>query len=375
MIPDNYGIQGFAPKKQSVDILKKLPRILSAAGYSDVFNLYGSLNFQIDKWEQDLHLLPKDLQTLFKLFLLGRTVQPKEIHPLISLDETEALQELSVLCRDPSGGLHTGNLIVIPVFGYFMLLQRPGVNPMVYYGEDSAALVSHLSPGNDNVCLDLCAGPGIQSLVCSGRAKKVFAVEINPLTASFAELNVVLNSLEDKIEVRNGDLYEAIGQMQFDFICANPPLLPFPSDLPYPFVGHGGDDGLGITRRILNGLDMHLAENGVCQIIGTCLGDKKGPLCEEEMAQFAQRGYKIIMTVPTAISLQSDSPFFKKLVWSCAAGAALDFNQVAERYAMHLRKLNATHLNLFFLFITKTNCGSEFTVTRHYLESSGFWNI
>ncbi len=37
---------------------------------------------------------------------------------------------------------------------------------------------------------------------------------------------------------------------RFDLICMNPPLLPIPSGLGYPFIGDGGPDGLAVTRRV-----------------------------------------------------------------------------------------------------------------------------
>lgn len=38
----------------------------------------------------------------------------------------------------------------------------------------------------------------------------------------------------------------------------NPPLLPIPDEIPYPFVGDGGQSGLDITLHILKGGDTHL---------------------------------------------------------------------------------------------------------------------
>ena len=358
---------------QVVAVLKRLPGILAREGYVDAYTLYGPLNARLELWARDLHLLPDKLRTFFKLFLLGQTVRRDDLLESFTPFELDALEQLSILIR-AEHGFHSGNLVIVPAFGYFLVAQRPTINPYIYFGEDSAALAQHLSPPHNGDCLDLCAGPGIQSLVCSGRARKVVAVEINPLAASYAELNVVMNNLEHVIEVRNGDLYQAVMHDDFDFICANPPLLPFVPDLPYPFVGHGGPDGLSITRKILQGLTTKLRPGGVCQIIGSCLGNEVGPLCEKELHDFAlENNLRVNMTVPSALPLTPGSSMFKSLAWSCAGAAGLDFEMVLNRFEIHLKQLEATRLNSFFLFISKTDARPGFSITRHYREQQGFW--
>lgn len=47
----------------------------------------------------------------------------------------------------------------------------------------------------------------------------------------------------------------------FRLSFVNHPLLPIPDEIPYPFVGDGGQSGLDITLHILKGGDTHLEEN------------------------------------------------------------------------------------------------------------------
>jgi hypothetical protein len=101
----------------------------------------------------------------------------------------------------------------------------------------------------------------------------VTAVELNPASIAVAALNVALNGLDDRVTLRIGDLYGPVRGCAFDLICANPPLIPLPKDLPFPFVGHGGADGLAVTRRIVRDAPSHLNDRGSVQIIGTSLSD------------------------------------------------------------------------------------------------------
>jgi methylase of polypeptide subunit release factors len=359
---------------RAIEALKRLPRILAREGYPDVYTLYGPLNARNDAWRRDLHLLPETLQTLFKLFLLGLEVPVQSLKKILAEWEIEALTELSILLPG-ARGVHTGSLALISAYGYFVFAQRPTVDPIVYFGEDSAAFAAHLMPAPGGLCLDLCAGPGTQSLLCSSRAGRVVAVEINPVAASHAELNVVMNDREDKIEVRLGDLYAAVEGLQFDYICANPPLLPFPPSLPYPFIGHGGSDGLDVTRRILNGISKALKPDGVCQIIGSCLGNDEGPLCEEELRNLAiENSWNVRMIVPSALALRRSSTMFEGLAWTCATAAGLPLEQVTTIFEAHLAEIGATQLDLFFLIISK-GAEPDFSMTKHYRERSGFWFI
>lgn len=358
----------------TVEVLKQLPRVLSREGYTDAYTLYGPLNARLERWSADLHLLPKRLQTLFMLFLLGMEVSVDRVSEVLTESEVDALGRLSILIRT-NRGVHTGNLVLVPAYGYFVFAQRPTVDPRVYFGDDSAALAAHLMPSEGDECLDLCAGTGIQSMLCSGRGRTVIAVEVNPFAASHAELNMVMNGLEGRVEVRIGDLYNAVPGMQFDYVCANPPLLPFPDSLPYPFVGHGGSDGLVVTRKILDGLSTALKPTGLCQIIGTCLADESGPFCENELQALAvDRSWKICMTVPTSLPLNPCSRMFQGLAWSCATANSLPLKEVSNQFEEHLKTLGATHLNPFFLAVSPSDKPGLF-LTRHYRQRKGFWFI
>lgn len=361
--------------EEHVRQLKDLPRVLTREGYVDAYTIYGNLNLRLDLWANDLPLLPPPLRLLFSLFLLGRTVERPALQRVLAEEQIDALEALGILLHD-GDGLHTGNMILLPVAGFYLFAQRPGVNPIAYFGEDSAALAMHLSPSRGDVCLDLCTGPGIQALICSGRAARVIAADVNPLAAAHAELNVVMNRLEDRIEVRTGDLFDAVRGMRFDYVSANPPLLPVPPDLPYPFVGHGGADGLAVTRRILSGLRSALEPGGICQIIGTCTGDWDGPSCEEELEALAEReGLAIRMTVPSAVALTPGARMFEGLAWTCAAAARMEIEDVKARLDAHLKAIGATHLYLFFLTVSGEERHRGFAITRHYQDHAGFWYV
>ena len=58
------------------------------------------------------------------------------------------------------------------------------------------------------------------------RAEKVLAIDINSFAVECAELNITLNGLSSRIDVKLGDLFEGLGEAKFGLIIFNPPYLP-----------------------------------------------------------------------------------------------------------------------------------------------------
>lgn len=74
-------------------------------------------------------------------------------------------------------------------------------------------------------------GSGIGAVRAGQWADRVVAVDINPEAIRCARINVLLNRMEDRVEVREGDLFDPLGGERFDVVLFNPPFLPGePSD-------------------------------------------------------------------------------------------------------------------------------------------------
>ncbi len=107
-----------------------------------------------------------------------------------------------------------------------------------------AVLLAHFATVRKNDCgLDLGTGTGVLPLLLSSRAKKIDALEINPVTFELAQRNIRLNNLEHKLSVMHGNLCE-IGQYCqpscMDFVVSNPP---------YRQINHGHLNELdGVAR-------------------------------------------------------------------------------------------------------------------------------
>lgn len=98
------------------------------------------------------------------------------------------------------------------------------VLPKVYPGGiDSELTVEAIGDTSDKSVLDLCTGTGIVALKAAQRgADRVLAVDLNPEAVKNAKLNAERFGY-DQIEVREGSLFEPVGDERFDVIAINPP--------------------------------------------------------------------------------------------------------------------------------------------------------
>src|SRR5690606_39727271 len=83
--------------------------------------------------------------------------------------------------------------------------------------------------------------------------------------------NVADHGLSDRIRLRRGDLFEAVGRRRFDLVLCNPPYVNADSmaTLPEEYLAEprlalaGGPDGMAVIRRILAEAPDHLTRDGL----------------------------------------------------------------------------------------------------------------
>src|SRR5215470_3405720 len=121
--------------------------------------------------------------------------------------------------------------------------------------------------------LDLCTGSGViaVSLAREYPAAQVVATELSPAAAALARRNAARNAVADRVDVREGDLFEPVRGERFDLIAANPPYISssvIPTLSPEvrrePVIAlDGGRDGLSFYDRICAEAREHLVPGGV----------------------------------------------------------------------------------------------------------------
>ncbi|MDR6498177.1 hypothetical protein J2785_001321 [Burkholderia ambifaria] len=175
-------------------------------------------------------------------------------------------------------------------------------------------------------------------------------MEINPFASSIAIINREMNGATNW-QVATGDLYDALEPGQtFDHIVCNPPLLPFPDDARYPFVGHGGSDGWTIAWRVLDGLPTFLRAAGRAQLVGTTLGNGVEPIITYRLRAFARNArMDCHLYVTSHVPLARGTEYFEGLTWSAAASENVPIDRVRDRLEAFLAERDATHLVSHYL--------------------------
>src|SRR5690349_20450839 len=58
--------------------------------------------------------------------------------------------------------------------------------------------------------LDIVTGTGFHAIMVAEKASKVVGVDVNPISVRCAKLNVRLNDVEGVVDIRQGDLFDAL---------------------------------------------------------------------------------------------------------------------------------------------------------------------
>lgn len=330
---------------------------LEHCGLGDFASMFLPERLGTHAYAAHLDACPASVALAARLCLLGEAVERSAVDRVLDLDFLLEERLLHHVVVDGVEQVRLANLVLNLVDNLWVFAQAPTANPTVYIGHDTYGLLARLRVRSGDRVLDLCAGPGTQGLAMAARGGDVTAVEINPVAADIARLNCRLNGLSDRYAMRVGDLYNALPQdaHTFDLVCANPPLLPFPDGQFYPFVGHGGEDGLAVTWRILNGLPAVLSPGGRAKIIGTSPSDGFLLCAHSRLLDHAQRlGLDILVGLINHAPFRRGDPTFNGLVSTArASGNTAATEQLQDQFDAVMGSQGANSLAYFVLHVTR----------------------
>lgn len=127
--------------------------------------------------------------------------------------------------------------------------------------------------GEPRRILDLCCGGGCIGLAVAHYfpAAHVDLLDIDGDALALARDNAAFLQVQDRVAIRQSDLFEALAEGDYDLIVSNPPyvdaddLASMPAEYlhePERALG-AGKDGLDITRRILRDAGRYLSDTGL----------------------------------------------------------------------------------------------------------------
>jgi methylase of polypeptide subunit release factors len=160
-------------------------------------------------------------------------------------------------------------LVLERVAGHPILVLPAVFNPkLLHSGEFLArSLDDRLIPPGAAV-LDLGTGTGIGAIAAAHWARRVVAVDINPAATRCARINALLNRCDDRVAVRDGDLFAPVGDERFDVVLFNPPFYRGVPRDPLDRAWRATD----VVERFAAQLAGHLTPNGSALVVLSTVG-------------------------------------------------------------------------------------------------------
>ena len=179
--------------------------------------------------------------------------------------------------------------------------------------------------------LDLCTGSGALALLAARHADRVLGVDLSERALRLARLNAALNGLE-AIEWGLGDLFEPVGEQQFDLLTANPPFAVSPSQ-EFLFRDGGHEDD-ALSASVVAGAAARLQEGGFATVVCNWIAPADGPWAERPRRWVRDSGCDALL-----LRHQSETPVSYALRWNVVPGrTAADVAEAAKPWLAYLRE-------------------------------------
>jgi len=145
--------------------------------------------------------------------------------------------------------------------------------------EDTFLVAEKLGTKKDDIVLEIGTGCGLLAILAAKTAKKVVAVDINPYAINCAKRNAKNNNLIDRIEFRQGNLFEPVkDDEKFTLIIFNSPYLPSEPDEEKSWIDKawaGGKTGRQVIDPFIAAAPNYLSINGRILLVQSSLSDVK----------------------------------------------------------------------------------------------------
>lgn len=367
---------------KNVKLIKDFRTTLDYYNYNVIYQkINGSLNYFFNPFNSEKQILhemeslEESYKCIYSLLLIGQPLNTGKVISLLGEKFINDLINLNIVEKSDDI-IYSKGYSLVSYFENYFLVNTPdfyhsyynnthGVKRDVYIGLDSFML-PHIIPNNNiTTYLDLCTGSGIQAISAAPYAKKGYAIDYNPNTIPVTKFNVILNNREEVIDVLESDLYSSVEKLSFDMIISNPPFIPVPSKIKYPVSGDGGEDGLKVIRRIIEGYDKHLHMNGIGIMIGQALGDMSKPFLLNTVRKIIPRNYNVTLFLYRKDRMEG-------IIDELSRFSADSFKEGTEKYYKEewmeiCDNIGATHYYTFCLKIVKDgNAVSKFTTVNLY---------
>jgi methylase of polypeptide subunit release factors len=214
------------------------------------------------------------LATAIRLFLLGTSEPAAAVRATLPSIDLETAVEQSILERD--GAEYRAGLDIRPHAddeSEFLIVSdldsdtRPGpVQPDHVLGIGAASVTLARAVIREPVdrALDIGVGCGIQSVHLASHTRSITATDVNRRALALAAATARLNG--QHWDLREGSLFDPVGDETFDLIVSNPPFVIGTGEQQYTYRD-SGIAGDGLCEQLVRGLRNRLNPDGTAQLL------------------------------------------------------------------------------------------------------------
>jgi len=216
--------------------------------------------------------------------------------------------------------------------------------------------------------LEIGLGSGVLSIgAVRAGARRVTALEINPRAKNFAGFNFILNGVEDRVTIIDGqaEIWQPVQGRQFDYIISNPPFEPTPPAMDYFYHSAAGPYGLDFLDKLFAGLDAHLTDQGHAQIVTAAPGTHQAPTLLLELVRQRLPGATTVLVNPCLMTFDE--------IMDRLAAKEMGSREDVERLRRMARSDGVTHLHLCVLHYQKG--AQSVTVQPSKKRYEQYWDI
>jgi SAM-dependent methyltransferase len=254
------------------------------------------------------------LSVLARLFLGGEPIETALAASALAPFEPGELGELLTV----RNGVVRPRVRLEPFEGLLIASDRQerlGAAHVLGIGGGTRLLASLTVDRRAETALDLGTGSGALALLAARHAQRVVGVDLNPRALRLARVNATLNGIAG-IEWLHGDLFEPVGDEQFDLVIANPPFIVSPGS-EFLFRDGGREDDT-LSRSVVVGAAARLREGGFAHILCNWVAPAKGRWAKAPRSWLRGAGCDAWL-----LHYRTDSPAAYALRWNLRPGRTL----------------------------------------------------
>lgn len=369
------------------DLAIRFGEILNESNFRFIFNSVIGPTVNIDNWMDEkkflelLNGIEKADCALIELLVLGYSKPAVLIKEILQDEGIEFLVQSNIVYRN-NDLLVSNGYIILPVNELYLIVSLPcnykngkAQFSDIYIGQDSMRLQQMLKNKYFDNILDLCTGSGVQGLHYNGLANKISAVELNDNAYVAASLNAMINGMKETYSIYKGDLYKALPTdiNRYDCIISNPPYVPIPKNIEVAMCGDGGEDGMEIAKRIIDGYKDYLQIGGYAYMVLECIGDEEEPYIIDYIRKTMKKGVLNVSIIDKNSLLFQAHASAKLASYSDSKLYSFYFNKWKELF----EKMEATAIYPVVIEYINQDCVWKENIVRRYenISLNSFFKI